>query len=67
MISQILLIIGALIFGVLGLIHLFFTFSSNKFNAYDSDVTVAMKSTFPVITKELRSGELGLVLTQAIV
>jgi len=52
MISQILLIIGALIFGGLGLIHLFFTFFSNKFNAYDSDVTVAMKSTFPVITKE---------------
>lgn len=52
MISQILLVIGASIFGALGLIHLIFTFFSNKFDAYNSEVTGAMKSTSPVITKE---------------
>ncbi|WP_046003825.1 LIC_13387 family protein [Pseudoalteromonas rubra] len=52
MISQILFIIGAAIFGGLGLIHLIFTFFSNKFDAYNAEVVVAMKSTSPVITKE---------------
>lgn len=52
MISQILFIMGASIFGILGFVHLIYTFFTDKFNAYDPDVTTAMKSTSPVITKE---------------
>ena len=50
--SQILIIIGAAIFGILGTLHLLYTFFSNKFDAYDSAVTEAMKSTSPVLTAE---------------
>lgn len=50
--AQILLIVGAAIFGFLGSMHLLFTFLSNKFEARDASVTTAMKSTSPVITKE---------------
>lgn len=52
MIEQILLIIGATILGVLGTIHLVYTFFSNKFNAFDKNVTKAMKETSPILTKE---------------
>jgi len=52
MIEQILLIFGASIFGLLGTIHLVYTFFSNKFNAFDKDVTNAMKETSPVLTSE---------------
>lgn len=50
--AQILLIIGASIFGVLGTVHLLYTFFTNKFEAYDSTVTEAMKGTSPILTKE---------------
>jgi len=50
--EQILLIVGALIFGVLGLVHLLYTFFTNKFDAYDASVTQAMKATCPVLTQE---------------
>ena len=50
--AQILLIMGASIFGILGAIHLFYTFFTNKFDAHDSSVTEAMKSSSPVLTKE---------------
>ena len=52
MIEQILLIVGASIFGVLGAVHLAYTFYSNKFNAFDPAVTKAMKGTSPILTKE---------------
>ncbi len=52
MVSQVLFIIGASIFGLLGCVHLIYTFFTDKFNAYDSDVTAAMKSASPVLTKE---------------
>ena len=52
MIEQVLLIAGASIFGVLGTLHLIFTFFTNKFDAYDSSVTEAMKNTSPVLTKD---------------
>ncbi|WP_286235661.1 LIC_13387 family protein [Thalassotalea sediminis] len=52
MISQVLFIIGASIFGLLGFIHLFYTFFTNKFNPYQSDVIDAMNSTSPRLTKE---------------
>ena len=50
--AQILLIIGASIFGVLGAAHLMYTFFTNKFEAHDSSVTEAMKGTSPILTKE---------------
>ena len=52
MISQVLFIMGASIFGILGFVHLIYTFFTDKFNAYDPAVTTAMKSTSLVITKE---------------
>lgn len=52
MIEQILLITGATIFGVLGTIHLVYTFFTNKFNATDSAVTEAMKDASPNLTKQ---------------
>jgi hypothetical protein len=51
-ISQVLFIIGTGIFGILGFVHLIYTFFTDKFNAYDPDVTEAMKRTSPNITKE---------------
>ena len=50
--AQVLLIIGASIFGILGTIHLLYTLFTNKFEAYDSSVTEAMKGTSPILTKE---------------
>ena len=50
--AQILLIIGASIFGILGTVHLLYTFFTNKFEAHDSSVTEAMKRTSPILTKE---------------
>lgn len=52
MVSQILFIIGASIFGVLGFVHLIYTFFTDKFNPYNPDVATAMKSTSPFLTKE---------------
>jgi len=52
MIEQILLIVGSGILGVLGIAHLIYTFFSNKFDAYDKNVTAAMKKTTLVLTKE---------------
>jgi len=51
-IEQILLTIGATIFALLGIAHWVLTFYSNKFHPYDNKVTEAMKSTFPVLTKQ---------------
>lgn len=51
-VDKILLILGASIFGVLGTVHLLYTFFTNKFDAYDSSVTKAMKGTSPILTKE---------------
>lgn len=51
LIAQLLIIIGALIIGLLGLTHLLLTFASNKFEAFDANVTQAMKTTTPIITK----------------
>jgi hypothetical protein len=50
--AQVLLIIGASIFGILGTVHLLYTFFTNKFEAHDSSVTEAMKGTSPILTKE---------------
>ncbi len=50
--AQILIIIGASILGILGTIHLAYTFFTNKFEAVDSAVTDAMKGTSPILTKD---------------
>jgi len=50
--AQILLVIGASIFGILGTVHLLYTFFTNKFEAHDSTVTEAMKGTSPILTKQ---------------
>ncbi len=47
-----LFVIGASIFGVLGTIHLLFTFFTNKFDTVDSAVKESMKNTSPILTKE---------------
>ncbi|KJY86485.1 hypothetical protein TW73_22670 [Pseudoalteromonas piscicida] len=50
--QQALIIIGVSIFGVLGTIHLVYTFSTEKFNPYDTSAAEAMKRTSPQLTKE---------------
>ncbi|MDP3684210.1 MAG: hypothetical protein Q8S01_09780 [Ignavibacteria bacterium] len=50
--EKVLIIIGAAIFGYLGIVHLLFTFFTNKFEARDSSVTNAMKGTSPILTNE---------------
>ena len=50
MIEQILLIIGAAIFGVLGALHLYYTFFTNMFMTRDKKVAEAMKATSPLLT-----------------
>lgn len=50
--EQVLFIIGASIFGLLGSIHLVLTFLTNKFEAFDVKTTQAMKNTTPLLTKE---------------
>ena len=50
--EQILLIIGASIFGILGTFHLIYTFVTNKVDSYDPSVTEAMKNTSLILTKD---------------
>lgn len=50
--EQLLIVLGAAIFGLLGTIHLIYTFFSNKFEAHDPAVTKAMNRTSPILTKE---------------
>ena len=50
--EAILIIIGATIFSLLGGVHLFYTFFTNKFEAYDSDITETMKTNSIILTKE---------------
>lgn len=52
MVSQVLFLVGASIFGLLGFVHLIYTFFTDKFNPHNSDVAQAMKGTSLNITKE---------------
>ncbi len=52
MLEQLLLIAGALIFGVLGLIHLIYTFFGSAFAPRDAATRTAMESTSPRLTRE---------------
>ena len=51
MLAQALIVTGALLFGVLGTLHLAYTFFTDKFNARDTATMVAMKATHPVLTR----------------
>lgn len=51
MLEQVLLIAGALIFGVLGSIHLLYTFVGEKFSPRDPATRVAMQATHPRLTR----------------
>lgn len=52
MTEQVLLVVGASIFGLLGAVHLLFTLFTDKFEAFDPSVTEAMKGTSPNLTKD---------------
>ena len=51
MIEQILLIIGAAIFGVLGALHLYYMFFTNMLMTRDRKIAEAMQGTSPLLTK----------------
>jgi hypothetical protein len=50
--QQLLLLIGVTLFGILGTLHLIYTFFGNKFEARDAKVTVSMQQTSPVISSQ---------------
>jgi hypothetical protein len=52
MLEKILWLTGSSIFLILGALHLFYTFFTNKFNARNKSVTDGMKNVSPVLTKE---------------
>jgi hypothetical protein len=51
--AKILMVLGASIFGVLGTLHLAYTFFTDKFLPRDRAVMDAMKGTSPVLTREI--------------
>jgi hypothetical protein len=51
MFAQAMIITGAALFGVLGTLHLAYTFFTNKFEARDAATTAAMKLTSMVLTR----------------
>lgn len=50
--AQILVILGAAIFGILGTLHLLYTFYTSKFDPFDPAAKLAMESTSPQLTKD---------------
>lgn len=53
MLPQILIACGAAVVGILGAIHIFYTFFTNKFEARDAATSAAMKATSPVLTRRI--------------
>ena len=51
--DQILYLFGSAVLGLLGVVHLIFTLFTNKFEAYDSAVTEAMKESSIVLSKQV--------------
>ena len=51
MLPKVLMVLGAAVVGLLGAIHLFYTFFSNKFDVRDPAVCAAMKATSPVLSR----------------
>jgi hypothetical protein len=52
MLKQILLVIGSMVFMLLGFAHLYYTFINNKFKAKDVTITEGMKNTHPLLTRQ---------------
>jgi len=52
MIAKYLWEIGSIIISVLGSIHLYYTFFTNKFSSRNEKVVEEMKTSFPILTKE---------------
>jgi hypothetical protein len=52
MIAKYLWEIGSIILAVLGSIHLYYTFFTNKFSSRNEKVVEEMKTSFPILTKE---------------
>lgn len=52
MLLKLLMLVGSSIFLVLGTMHLIYTFFTNKFDPYNTDVWKAMNETTPRLTKE---------------
>jgi len=50
--AKILILVGASIFGLLGAVHLAYTFFTDKFLPRDRAVVEAMKGTSPVLTRQ---------------
>jgi hypothetical protein len=50
--EQVLIITGSTILGILGTIHLVYTFFTNKFEARDPAVTQAMRDVSPILTRD---------------
>jgi len=51
MLPQVLIFFGAALFGLLGTIHIVYTFFTKKFEARDAATSAAMKATSPVLTQ----------------
>jgi len=51
MAPQILIILGASVVGLLGSVHLVYTFFTNKFDARDPAVSAAMRAVSPILTR----------------
>jgi hypothetical protein len=44
--------LGSLIIGILGAIHLYYTFFTKKFSSKNENLTTEMKSSYPILTKQ---------------
>jgi len=53
---QILIIFGSFVLGILGLVHFIYVLVTNKFHAYDDNVTTAMQQTSPGLIYPNRTG-----------
>jgi hypothetical protein len=50
--AQILLVAGAAVFGLLGLIHLIYTFRGNRFDPHDVELKESMQNSTLILTKQ---------------
>ena len=51
MLAQVLIVFGAALWGLLGIIHIIYTFFTNKLEPRDPATIAAMKATSPVLTR----------------
>jgi len=53
MLAQILIVFGAALMGLLGTLHIIYTFFTNKLEPRDAATATAMKATSPVLTRRV--------------